>query len=120
MSVLFANTARGYGGDREGGRMPYSIMTAAIERKESLTGKFENYIRHFSPHALGEDGDGRHAVLGFQYDGGRPGGLPIGGDWCCFTLSGLSGVHPNTDKWIVGPITGKPWHLLSSIHIQTE
>ena len=63
MSVLFARTASGFGGDREGGRMPYFIITAAIERNESLTGKFENYVRHFSPHALGEDREGRRQSL---------------------------------------------------------
>ena len=61
MSVLFAYTASGLGADR--GRMPYSIIKAAIERKESLTGKFENYVRHFSPHALGEDREGRRQSL---------------------------------------------------------
>ncbi len=98
--------------------MPYSIIKTAIERKESLTGHYDHYVRHFSPHALGEDRQGTRSVLGFQYGGGRPGGLPVGGDWCFFTLPHLASVRPNADKWLPGSLTGKPWHLLTKIHIQ--
>ncbi len=100
--------------------MPYSIIKTAIERKESLSGNYDNYVRHFSPQALGEDRGGTQSVLGFQYDGGRPGGLPVGGDWCFFSLSHLSNVRTNADKWVVGPVAGKPWHLFSKIHVQAK
>jgi hypothetical protein len=51
--------------------MPYAVIRKAIERKESLTGNYDRYIRSFSSHALGEDRKGTASVLGFQYAGGR-------------------------------------------------
>ncbi len=96
--------------------MPYAIIRNAIARRQSLTGTYDNYTRHFSPHALGEDREGVMAVLGFQYGGGRPGGLPVGGDWCFFQLHRLWAA-PTMDKWVSGPL-GKPLHLFSKIDAQ--
>jgi hypothetical protein len=100
----------------EGGSMLYSIIRSAIERRESLSGKYDDYVRHFSPHVLGEDRQGDQAVLGFQYGGGRPGGLPVHGDWCFFKLAQLT-ARPNGDQWVSGPC-GKPLHLFSRIDVQ--
>ena len=97
--------------------MPYAIIRTAIERRQSVTGKSEDYIRFFSPHALGEDRQGSQAVLGFQYGGGRPGGLPLGGDWCFLRLAALLGTMPNGDRWMSGP-AGKPLHLFRKIDFQ--
>jgi hypothetical protein len=66
---------------------------------------------------LGDDRHGNKAVIGFQYGGGRQGGLPIAGDWCCFQLNGLSGLRFNGDRWVIGPIDRRPMHLLSTVEV---
>lgn len=97
--------------------MPYGMIELAIQLRQSLTGKYDNYMRFFSPHVLGDDREGHRALLGYQYAGGRPGGLPISGDWCFFLLSLLTDVRPNSDKWIIGPY-GRPLHLFSKVDVQ--
>jgi hypothetical protein len=82
--------------------MPYVIIKRAIERRESLTAKYDHYIRMFSPHALGDSQTGDKRVLGFQYGGGRPGGLPAAGDWCFFAVDSLRDLTPNGDRWVFG------------------
>jgi hypothetical protein len=74
---------------RQRGRIPYTIIKVAIERKHPLSGKYEHYVRHFSPHALGDDREGRRSVLGFQYGGGRRGRLPPDGEWRFFLVEKL-------------------------------
>ena len=98
--------------------MPYAIIKDAIQRKTSLTGQYDYYVRHFSPHVLGDDRQGRKSVLGFQYGGGRPQGLPASGEWCFFQVNGLLGIRPNGDRWLAGPIDAKPLHLFSHIDVQ--
>ena len=97
--------------------MPYTIIKRAIERRESLTAKYENYLRHFSPHALGDDHVGASNVLGFQYGGGRPGGLPPSGDWCFFRLDGLRGLFPNRDRWLTGLLENRPLHRFARVDV---
>ena len=98
--------------------MFYNIIKYAIERKHSLSGKYEYYIRHFSPHALGDDREGRKCVLGFQYAGGRPGRLPPAGEWCFFLVDGLMDLQPNDDLWLAGPMDAQPLRYLSVIDVQ--
>jgi hypothetical protein len=89
--------------------MPYTIIKRAIETKESLTANYQYYVRHFSPQALGDDRRGIKMVTGFQYGGGRAGGLPPGGDWCFFEVDRLTSVQPNQDRWMPGrPLTVPP------------
>ena len=98
--------------------MPYMIIKRAIEHRESLTGKYDNYIRFFSPHILGADRVGLKCVLGFQYAGGRDGGLPPGGDWSFFQVHGLKDLYPNRDRWRAGPPENKPLHLFAQIDVR--
>ena len=98
--------------------MQYAIIKSAIERRESLTGKYEEYIRHFSPHVLGEDRQGAVCVLGFQYGGGRPRSLPSAGDWCFFQVDKLRDLYPNGDRWLAGPFENKPLYRFARIEVQ--
>jgi hypothetical protein len=97
--------------------MPYQLIRDAIRDEASLTGHYESYVRFFSPHALGKDSSGAAIIIAYQYGGGRRGGLPPGGDWVCFNLSGLSGVERNGDKWLACPLTARPMHFLRHVDI---
>ena len=97
--------------------MLYELIRNAIRDKASLTAYYEDYVRFFSPHALGKDSSGAPVVVAYQYDGGRRGGLAAGGDWATFYLAGLSNVERNSDNWRAGRLSGKPVHVLKSIDI---
>ncbi len=97
--------------------IPYDTIRQAIVGRQSLTAVYDNYVRHFSPHLLGRDRQQNEVLIGFQYGGGRPGGLPNAGDWCLFRLSALRGLNPNDDDWIPGPLAGKPCHHLVEIDV---
>jgi hypothetical protein len=97
--------------------MQHQLIEDAIRERVSLTANYEYYVRFFSPHVLGRDSSGAAIVVGYQYAGGRRGGLPPAGDWACFYLAGLSNVGRNADKWAVGPMAQKPIHVLKHIDI---
>lgn len=98
--------------------MPYAIIQRAIEEKHSLTAYYDNYVRHFSPHILGLDRQAWPSTVGWQYGGGRRGGLPAQGDWYFFHVWGLADLRPNDDGWKAGPPSGKPRHLIPRVDIQ--
>ena len=87
--------------------MPYVTIRKAISERQSLTAIYDNYVRHFSPTALGKDGRGSQTLLAYQYGGGRSGGLSVGGAWCCFRVGDLRALRLNGDKWQAGPLAGR-------------
>jgi hypothetical protein len=99
--------------------MPYAIIKRAIEEKHSLTAYYDNYVRHFSPHILGLDRQAWPSAVGWQYGGGRRGGLPAQGEWCFFQVWGLTDLRPNEDGWKAGPPSGKPRQLIARVDIQS-
>jgi hypothetical protein len=98
--------------------MPYAIIRRAIEERRSVTAVYDNYVRYFSPHVLGLDRQAWPSTIGWQYGGGRPGGLPSGGDWCFFHVWALVDVRPNDDGWKAGGPGGKPRQLITRVDIQ--
>lgn len=89
--------------------MSYIVVRQAIIQRVSLTANYENYVRFFSPHLIGQDANGVPVVVGFQYGGGRPGGLlSSNGEWCRFLVPRLHYARFNGDKWQAGPAAGKP------------
>ncbi len=97
--------------------IPYQIIRRAIVDRRSLTAIYDNYVRHFSPHVLGKDRQFQTGVVGFQYGGGRPGGLSAVGDWCFFALEGLRDLQPNGDGWVAGPNGNRPSGLIVTVDI---
>jgi hypothetical protein len=87
--------------------MPYATVRKAILDRQSLTAIYDNYIRHFSPNALGKDNSGSQCLLAYQYGGGRRGGLLVGGAWLCCHIGGLRAVRLNGDKWQAGTLAGR-------------
>src|SRR5687768_6081793 len=97
--------------------MSYALIRDAIHDRACLSARYEHYVRFFSPHALGKDSSGAPVVVAYQYDGGRRGGLPAGGDWATFYLAGLSNLERTTDTWRPGRLTHKPLHVLAHVDI---
>jgi hypothetical protein len=56
---------------------------------------------NFAP-PIGKDERGASVVEAFQYGGGHPDGLLLGGAWCCFHVSGLDWISINGDDWRSG------------------
>jgi hypothetical protein len=98
--------------------MPYAMIKRAIQEKHSLTAYYENYVRQFSPHILGLDRAAWPSTVGFQYGGGRKGGLPAEGEWCFFHVWGLTDLRRNDDGWKAGPAHGKPRHLIAKVDVE--
>src|SRR5690349_16728994 len=95
----------------------YEIIRQAIRDRACLTADYEDYPRFFSPHELGYDSRGAPVVVAYQYEGGRRGGLPAGGDWATFYIAGLTNLERNTDSWHRGRLTHKPQDVLNRIDI---
>ncbi|HTR84981.1 MAG TPA: hypothetical protein VMI56_10920 [Reyranella sp.] len=95
--------------------MHHDVIRDAIISKRSVTAQENGYTRRFSPHKLGRESNGEDVVIGYQYAGDRPGGLPKGGDWCCLRLSSLDEVEPNGDEWVRGHGEVPRDHLVSLV-----
>jgi hypothetical protein len=99
--------------------MPGEIIREVIIERRSLTCTYDKCTRFFSPHILGRDADGRECVIGFQYAGKRPGGpLPPEGEWCCFYLDQIDGLHVNPDRWTAGPLAGRPTEQVREVRVR--
>lgn len=98
--------------------MPYAMIRRAIEEKHSLSAYYDNYVRHFSPHMLGLDRQAWPSAIGWQYGGGRPGGLPERGEWSFFHVWGLTDLRLSGDRWHAGLPSGKPRHLIARVDLQ--
>lgn len=81
------------------------LLREAISGLKQVTGFYKEYDREFCPHILGEK-KGEWKVLVWQFDGGtsRLGGLPVGGDWRCFSVDGLLELSLRDGEWHQG------WH----------
>jgi hypothetical protein len=88
--------------------MVYETVRQAILDRRSLNAVYDTCIRYFSPHVLGKDSEGRDCVVAFQYAGKYPGGLPVGGMWCCFRIDGLHWLRANGDRWLTGSLDKMP------------
>src|SRR5437763_13038600 len=97
--------------------MSYLIVRQAILDRVSLTAVYEDYVRHFSPHMIGKHRTGVPVVVGYQYGGGKAGGLSPSGEWCRYLLPRLHYVRRNADKWRSGPIAGRPTDAISDIDV---
>jgi hypothetical protein len=97
--------------------MSYAIIRQAILDRCSLTATYDNFVRHFSPQAIGKDNDGDTNVMAFQYGGGSTKGLPAGGQWRCFRVSGLIVVTRNADPWVPGTGHSKPNTCVTQIDV---
>lgn len=98
--------------------MSYIEIRRAIIERASLTAVYDNYVRYFSPHALGTHQNGVPIVIAFQYGGGKAGGtLRQSGEWCCYLLPRLFYVRRNGDKWAAGTIVDKPIGMIRRIDV---
>jgi len=95
--------------------MSYAVVKNAILERVSLTARYEDYLRFFSPHAIGTTSDGSLVVVAYQYGGGKPGGGFGVAEWCRFYLHRLHDVRPNGDGWRDGPLDADPREGLSQI-----
>jgi hypothetical protein len=97
--------------------MSYALVRQAILDRASLTAIYENYVRHFSPHMIGKHVNGVPIVVAYQYGGGKPGGLPSSGEWYWYLVPRLHYVKRNSDKWLWGPIAGRPSNVIREIDV---
>jgi hypothetical protein len=88
--------------------MFYATIRKAIVDRHSLTGIYGDYVRFFSPYAIGKDRNGVPTLVAFQYGGGKRGSLSGLGEWCCFQVGGLRAVRLNGDRWVTGPPAAMP------------
>jgi hypothetical protein len=101
----------------EGEAMSYVLVRQAILDRASLTAIYENHVCHFSPHMIGKHTNGVPIVVAYQYGGGKPGGLASSREWCWYLLPRLHYVRRNGDKWLSGPIDGRPCDAIREIDV---
>lgn len=84
----------------------YQVIRQAIVDRQCASALYDGYVRVFCPRTIGKDKAGTAVVAAFQYGGGCPGGLPLGGKWCCFRVSELDLISITGDAWKTGTAGG--------------
>lgn len=98
--------------------MSYSLLRQAVLDRVSLTAMYQGRIRKFSPHSLGLDSGGDEHVMTYQYGGDSSKGLPLGGEWRCFRVAGLSSITRNGDSWHTSTNHSRPNNCVTRIDVQ--
>jgi predicted DNA-binding transcriptional regulator YafY len=78
-----------------------TLVTQAIRERRCLAFRYHSYSRRVEPHALGEVGENRRAVLAWQFAGGSRSEPPPG--WRTFYLSELKSVRILKTKFVRRP-----------------
>ncbi len=84
------------------------IIRHAINNHLQLTFSYNGYPREACPHLLGRK-EGVWQSLMWQFAGGtsQDEGLPEGGMWRCFEVSGISNLNSRPGEWFRGYETGR-------------
>jgi hypothetical protein len=82
-----------------------ALLRAAIQDRLQITFVCDGRPREACPHILGAKGDGRWAVLVWQFSGGsKRGGIP---EWRCFELRDMGELRTRPGEWHRGHIIGR-------------
>jgi hypothetical protein len=95
----------------------YQIIRQAIMDRQCASALYEDYVRVFCPRTIGKDKSGTAVVTAFQYGGGCPGGLPLGGKWCCFRVSDLDLISITDDAWRIGTSSGRRTSWVTDVDV---
>lgn len=95
----------------------YQIIRQAIVDRQCASALYEDYVRVFCPRTIGRDDSGTAVVAAFQYGGGCPGGLPLGGIWCCFRVGDLDLISITDDGWRSGTSGGRHANWVTDVDV---
>lgn len=95
----------------------YMTIRDAILQKLQVTADYRGYNREFCPHVIGMK-RGKEHVLGYQFAGGSSSGLPLGGEWRCFDVAGLSNVTTRSGAWYTGSSHTQPQSCVGDIDVE--
>lgn len=96
----------------------HELLREAIADRRCVEAVFGGYRRGLCPHVLGRK-DGELRVLCFQYAGGSSSGLPVGGDWRCLPLSGLSQISIVEGRWRT-KAHSQPQHCVEEVEVEAK
>jgi hypothetical protein len=76
----------------------YALVRQAIIDKHQVLAVYQGHHREMCPHVIGTK-DGRRQALFFQFAGSSSTGLPLGGEWRCLPIDGLSEAISRSGEW---------------------
>jgi len=87
---------------RAGPSLTYKFFEQAMSERKQIVCVYDGYRRELCPIILGHT-EGEEKALTFQFSGEGKSRLPLGGQWKCFWLSGVSDVELRDGPWHTGP-----------------
>lgn len=84
------------------------LLRQAIESWFAIECRYRNYVRVLAPCELGRDPQGRDVLIGYQFGGGRQGGLPAGGEWVIFLVEEMRNVVRSARPFQTGREADRP------------
>jgi hypothetical protein len=79
----------------------YAVIRQAIVNRQQLACFYNGYHRECCPHAIGTT-NGISRVLVYQFAGDSSRGLPLGGEWRCMDIPGMSRIEVRDGPWFTG------------------
>jgi len=96
----------------------YDLLRRAIRHRQPVSAFYEGHERHFCPHVLGTK-QGEARVLAFQYAGGSATGLPVGGEWRCMRVQGLTAIRLHNGPWRTGTGHARRQACVDTVDVET-
>ena len=97
----------------------YQMIMQAMRTRQQVLCMYRGFARALCPIILGHSG-GRERVLGFQFAGGASRGLPPGGQWKCFDISGMSEVELRGGRWHSGRSHSQPQYCVADVELDVN
>jgi hypothetical protein len=94
----------------------YSSIRLAIVKRQQLICLYNGYIRECCPHGIGHT-NGVERVLVFQFAGNSSRGLPIGGEWRCMDINGMTQVNIHVGPWHTGAGHTRPQTCVKQVDL---
>jgi hypothetical protein len=95
----------------------YDAVRQAIVEKEQIVATYGGHRREMCPHVIGTKG-GRPQALFWQFAGSSGSGLPLGGEWRCFPIGGLSDVVRRPGQWHTGGHPRQPQTCVDLVDVE--
>ena len=94
----------------------YDMLRQAIVNRNQVVCMYRGYYRECCPHAIGlTHGIGR--ILVYQFGGESSRGLPVGGEWRCMDIGGLSGISVRCGPWHTGGRHTRPQTCVKQVDL---
>lgn len=96
----------------------YAVLRDAVLNQKQVVCNYRGYRREMCPHVLGRNRQGGEQVLSFQFAGESSSGLPLGGEWRCMPVDGITDAQSREGEWHTSHRHTQPQTCVAEIDVE--